>query len=238
MGKTVSLSVNKTIAAMDKEKLWTLCEILADLEHHINDLGLKLQRLSSQLMDVKNDIIEVIKEEQKSSGQVKMIITEVYGNVESPDDIKVVQSKEINSDPDYNTENISVSSEEAETIADPEIGSLDSDVDVPKGVPVEIRYCSMALSNNFEFSDTEFIRSARSLYVIEVMNDTEARFYPIADKAKQLLMRRAELVDPICITCRDLDLGDFCITEDNYGLLKLNTYGRWDIVKKCSLIKN
>ena len=223
---------------MDKAKLWTLCETLADLEHQINDLGLKLQRLSSQLMDVKNGITEVIKEDQKCQGNIRMVITEVYGNVESPDNVNEVQSNKTVSVPDINTEKVHESSDDSQKTAVPEMNSSESEVDVavPKGAPVETRYCSMALSNDFEFSDTEFSRNARSLYVIEVMNDTEARFYPIAEKAQQLMMRRSELVDPICITSMDLDIGNFCITEDKYGLLKRNAYGRWDIVKKCSLI--
>lgn len=102
--------------------------------------------------------------------------------------------------------------------------------------PIETRYCSIVIYNDFEFSDTDYQKSNRSIYVVEVMTDTIARFYPIADQAKRLMMKRVELLDPVCEVGPDLVPQDFIITEDKYGVMKRNQYGRWDIIKRCSLL--
>ena len=103
-------------------------------------------------------------------------------------------------------------------------------------MPIETRYCSMVIYNDFEFSDTDYQKSNRSIYVIEVMTENIARYYPIPDQAKRLLMKRVELLDPVCDAEQELDMKDFIITEDKYGLMKRNQYGRWNIVKRCSLL--
>lgn len=116
------------------------------------------------------------------------------------------------------------------------LGISDVDNSQLSAKPIKVRYCSMVIYNDFEFSDTDYQKSNRSIYVIEEMSETIARFYPIAEQARRLMMKRVELLDPVCDVGYDLTPQDFIITEDKYGVMKRNQYGRWDIVKRCSLL--
>lgn len=224
---------------MDKDKLWKLCEKMLDVEHQIEELAFKLQRLSNQLENIKNEIVGELEAEPKKQTKAKSTKSTSKKPKETavtPTIVNEVDPVEApKSLPEVLTEPVLLAEEDVQPEPTRPL-SPKSTVPVPMGTPIEVRYCSMVISNEFEFSDTELSKSIRSIYVIEVMTETLARFYPIADQAQRLISKRAELLDPICVADRNLTLDNFYIREDAYGILEKNHYGRWNIIKQCSLL--
>lgn len=270
---------------MNKEKLWILCENLADVEHQIEDMALQLQRLSDQLANIKRGIAETLSDDSRGSiveiekprckipkaakapkapkgtaqkpkipateyQMPELPITDIVSEVipeSAPMEISAPQSPDI---PIAEDEATPIDQQPAvdlsHTMDTPSIEDITPiiskpkvpkcNIPVPKGEPIEVRYSPVIIYNEFEFSDTEYSKSNRSIYVIEVMTESLARFYPIADQAKRLISKRAELLDPICIADTDLNIDDFIISEDDYGIMTKNDYDRWNILKQCSLI--
>lgn len=230
---------------MNKEKLLKLSESFTDVEQQIYELGSQLHKLSCQLENIRYSIIEVLKEENETSGAF-------VDDKQPVRKVSKVRSKKTSVALEVDQEPVSPIKmpDVVNSVSDPpqvhEMNAIEHtsqrsqvpicDIPVPLGEPIKVRYCSMVISNEFEFSDTESSKSIRSIYVIEQMTDTLARFYPIADKAQHLIQKRVELVDPICVAGWDLKPSDFIITEDAYGILQLNASGRWNIVKQCFLL--
>lgn len=194
---------------MNKEKLMMLCDNLEDVESRIEELGRDLQKHFFQLQNIRRGIMEALEDDDDDTS-CKSVVDEV-----------ATMSIYTNTP----------QPEKTETQKPPQPANSENE-----SKPREVRYCSMLISNDFEFYNTELSRSSRSIYIIEVMNDTTARFYPIADQAERLIMNRSELLDPICVAESNLSPSDFVISESAYGQMERNRYGRWDIVKRCSLL--
>jgi hypothetical protein len=232
---------------MDKEKLLKLSEDFEAVERKIYELGSELHRLSCHMENIKYSIMEVLKDAVDAEGKTKL--RRVSKRSKKVQESQQVEPVELPAVQDQEPKSTSMDAESLvilpesestpETVVEiprqkPRLPQCDTPV--PMGQPIKIRYCSMVISNEFEFSDTETTKSIRSIYVIEEMTDSLARFYPIADKAKHLIMKRAELVDPVCVADYDLTPEDFSIDEEAYGILQKNMSGRWNIIKQCSLL--
>lgn len=198
---------------MDKEKLMMLCENLDDVEHRVEELARELQKQFFQLQNIRRGIIEALEEEIEEDSEE--ILNDPVENVE-----ETVSRDFIEPQP-----------EKTEIQEQPQPANSEGE-----SKPLEVRYCSMLISNEFEFYNTELSRTSRSIYIIEVMSETTARFYPIADQAERLIMNRSELLDPICVAGLNLTPEDLVIGESAYGQMERNRYGRWNIVKHCSLL--
>lgn len=101
--------------------------------------------------------------------------------------------------------------------------------------PISVRYCSVVSGSGFDNADLSEIKGIRSLYVIELLTDNTARYYPIAESAKRLINNRIEVLDPLCDADNDIGLEDFHILQDDYGLLRLDNSNRWNVEKRCRI---
>ncbi len=104
------------------------------------------------------------------------------------------------------------------------------------GKPIEVRYSSMLVERGFDRIDTSDTIGARSIYVIEVMSENTARFYPIVDSATRMINNRQDLLDPVCDADEDIEPNDFRITPENYGTLRLDGSTHWVVVKPCRIV--
>ena len=224
---------------MNKEILRMLCENMANVESQIEEMSHQLQGLYFQLRSIKQGIEAELDDDQD------VIESVMNGSVKAMNETpESVSPAPVNHSVDVRepvVESSAVVEHNACTSEMPKQEVVQNVQSVPECepmsecAPIQVRYCSIAISNELEFSDTELNRTNRSIYVIEIMSETTARFYPIAEQAERLLMKRAELIDPICETNYELTPSDLRITPNAYGLMERNKYGRWNIVKRCSL---
>lgn len=101
----------------------------------------------------------------------------------------------------------------------------------------EIRYLGSPSGSGFEVMNERDSMSVNSFYILEI--DRErcfARFYPNVANSKQLVLERANLLDPVCeIVGEPLNADELNVAEENYGELQLcGDY--WALVKKCKIV--
>lgn len=234
---------------MDKEKLRLLSEDFTEVERRIYELGSELHRLSCHMENIRYSIMELLKEAGEEDKPKARKISKGRSKKVKEAELPLEETPVVVASTEHVLDEVLLPAPTPvpEPAPAPELEPVveqsrqrplrpTCSVPMPTGTPIKVRYSSVMISNEFEFSDTEYSKSNRSIYVIEEMTDTLARFYPISDKANYLLSMRVELIDPACVADRDLSPVDFNISEEDYGLLKKNAYGRWDILKKCSLL--
>ena len=249
---------------MNKEILLLLCENMAEVKRQIEETSHNLERLSYQLEDIRRGILDELGENVSDLHYMHGAnVVDMDHDSDESDDHAVSKKQESVFEELYEDKDCSDASVHAtissENVVSEQLdavnevvfeisnstnsinheqsisASKESEDTQLNGTPIEVRYSPIVLSNEFEFSDTEYSKSNRSIYAIEVMSENKARFYPIAEQAKRLISKRSELVDPICIADRDLKEEDFVISESAYGKMERNSYGRWSIVQRCSL---